>query len=78
MSNGEASSEDLTILAAVESLELGIDAPRGASGRDETAETLTRLYTEVLGLVPFELEPVAPAPEVRQRLLAAIDWKSVV
>ncbi len=72
MSNGEASSEDLTILAAVESLERGIDTPRGAPGRDETAETLTRLYTEVLGLVPFELEPVAPSPEVRQRLLASI------
>jgi hypothetical protein len=33
---------------------------------------LARLYTEVLGLLPAELEPVAPRPEGRARLLAAV------
>lgn len=70
----ETNQEDLTILAAIEALERGDDpsavtGPRG----DETAETLARLYTEVLGLVPTELEPVAPRPEARQRLLAMIE-----
>ena len=69
----ETNREDLTILAAIEALERGDDptVPSGPRG-DETAETLARLYTEVLGLVPTELEPVAPRPEARERLLAAI------
>lgn len=71
--NGETStSEDLTILAAVEALERGIDAPGGVPRPDEEAETLARLYNEVLGLIPFELAPVAPSPGARTRLLAAI------
>jgi len=71
VSNGETSSEDRTILAAVESLEQGTASFRAPRG-DEAAETLGRLYTEVLGLLPYDLEPVAPAPEVRERLMAAI------
>jgi hypothetical protein len=69
----ETNREDLTILAAIEALERG-DDPAAASGPrgDETAETLARLYTEVLGLVPAELEPVTPRPEARERLLAAL------
>jgi hypothetical protein len=69
----ETNREDLTILAAIEALERG-DDPTAASGPrgDETAETLARLYTEVLGLVPAELEPVTPRPQARERLLAAI------
>jgi hypothetical protein len=69
----ETSTEDLTILAAIETLERGADLsvaerPRG----DETAETLARLYTEVLGLLPSALAPVAPGSAARERLLAAI------
>lgn len=69
----EPSTEDRTILAAIENLERGADpsvveGPRG----DETTETLARLYTEVLGLIPSELEPVAPSAGARERLLAAI------
>ncbi len=71
MSNGEPSSEDLTILAAIESLERGTGSFRAPRG-DEAAETLARLYTEVLGLLPYDLAPVEPAPEVRKRLLDAI------
>lgn len=69
----EPSTEDRTILAAIENLERGADpstveGPRG----DETTETLARLYTEVLGLIPSELDPVAPSAGARERLLAAI------
>ena len=77
--NGETHPEDLTILAAIEALERGSEAPPGAprtaaeTGEAAEAEqTLARLYTEVLGLIPYELEPVAPAPEARARLLAAV------
>ena len=72
MSNGETSSEDRTILAAIEALERGIDASAGAPRGDEATETLARLYTEVLGLLPYALEPVEPSPDVRKRLMAAI------
>lgn len=69
----EPNSEDLTILAAIENLERGADPSTAGGPRgDETAETLARLYTEVLGLIPSELEPVAPSPGSRERLLAAI------
>jgi hypothetical protein len=71
--NGEiTTSEDLMILAAVEALETGTDAPGGAARPDEAAETLARLYNEVLGLIPFELEPVAPSPAARTRLMARV------
>ena len=71
--NGETlSSEDLTILAAVEALETGDATPGGSPRPDEVAETLARLYNEVLGLIPYELEPVAPSPGARDRLMAAI------
>lgn len=68
--NGDFSSEDRTILAALESLER--EQPVVSGEASETAETLTRLYVEVLGLVPSALEPVAPRPEVKARLLSTI------
>jgi hypothetical protein len=70
----QETQEDLTILAA-------LDAPDGGLGalgtdetgeRDETAQTLARLYTEMLGLIPCELEPQATRPEVKQRLMAML------
>lgn len=74
--NQEVSSEDRTILAALESLERGSGEPpvpdEPGNTSDETAEMLARLYTEVLGLLPAGLEPVAPRPEGRARLLAAV------
>jgi hypothetical protein len=70
--NGEAQTEDLTILAALEALEAGIEAPRGAARLDEESETLSRLYTEVLGLIPYELAPAAPSAGVKARLMAAV------
>lgn len=35
-------------------------------------ETLTRIYVELLGLLPLELEPVRSTSEQKQRLLAAV------
>ena len=69
----ELQSEDRTILIVLEALEKGTPLPALPPGqRDETAETLARLYTEVLGLLPSELTPVAPRPAVKARLLAQI------
>lgn len=69
--------DDAIILAVLEALEdrrHGRDGepllPPAGSGPE--AETLLRLYSEAVGLVPVELEPVNPSPEVRQRLLATI------
>lgn len=74
--NEDLSPEDRTILAALESLEAGGGEPprpgETAGEATEAAETLTRLYIEVLGLVPYELEPATPRPEVKARLLSAI------
>lgn len=70
--NQEVSSEDRTILAALDALERGSGEPFVADEPGETAEMLARLYTEVLGLIPAELEPAVPRPEGRARLLAAV------
>jgi hypothetical protein len=68
--NDEApTEEDLTILAALEGW---IDAPPGSPRQDETTETLSRLYTEVLGLIPYDLDPVAPSAGAKTRLMAAV------
>jgi hypothetical protein len=70
------SSEDQTILAVLDALgsrDSGRDSGEiPVLSSDETAETLARLYTEALGLLPYELDPVAPRPEVKDRLMAAV------
>lgn len=67
--------EDRTILAAVEALEPGRESS-GVLPRpdldDTTEETRARLYTEVLGLIAYELEPVPPSPDSRARLMALL------
>jgi len=80
--NGEPQTEDRMILGAVESLEKGSAAraaerpgARPAAGGEESHDesaTLARLYAEVLGLLPYELEPVAPSPGVKGRLMTLI------
>ncbi len=70
--NQEVSSEDRTILAALELLERGTGEPLVPDEPTETADMLARLYTEVLGLLPCELEPAAPRAETRARLLTAV------
>jgi len=68
--NEELTAEDRTILAALEAPGEPL-ASGEPSDPSETAEMMARLYTEVLGLLPFELEPEAPRSEVKARLLAA-------
>ena len=70
--NQDTNPEDRTLLAAIEALERGSDAIDLGTDADETTETLARLYAEVLGLIPSELEPVAPDPGIKQRLMASI------
>lgn len=55
--------------AAHPAQEPGQPAPPGDAAE---AETLTRLYHEVLGLMPFALAPAAPPPEVKRRLMARL------
>ena len=78
MSNGETHPDDPTILAALEALDRGIDSPGGAPRPNELSEndTLARLYTEVVGLIPYQLQPVEPSPEVRTRLMALIQGET--
>jgi Anti-sigma-K factor rskA len=56
---------------------LAADSPAGLTadsdtGQREAQETLTRLYHEVLGLIPWSLPPISPDPAVKRRLMAAI------
>jgi hypothetical protein len=57
-------------------------APAGGDAREDeaaaaredeaaAAETLTRLYLETVGLLPYALPPAAPRPETKRRLMAA-------
>jgi len=78
VTNGETHLDDPTILAALEALDRGIDSPGGAPRPNELSEndTLARLYTEVVGLIPYQLQPVEPSPEVRTRLMALIQGET--
>src|SRR3954453_17343246 len=60
------------INAAIEALERRADPSAAEPRGDETAETLGRLYTEVVGLIPYELAPAVPRAETRRRILAAV------
>ncbi len=68
------STEDHVILAILEeSLVDDGRVVRPVSEADEVpVETLERLYVEVLGLLPEELEPVEPRPEAKAALMERI------
>lgn len=73
------SKEEKTILAALaelfapEPFEGPRTVPPHSDGAPaETDEVLRRLYTEVLGLLPYELDPIEPRPEVRAALMARL------
>lgn len=70
--NEDLSPEDRTILAALDEPETGAGGPAPSGEGTEADETLARLYTEVLGLVPYGLEPAAPRPEAKARLLSVV------
>lgn len=72
--NQDLTAEDRTILAALES---AAGEPVSPEEPSESAETLARLYTEVMGLVAYELEPAALRPEVKARLLATVRGETV-
>lgn len=67
----ETHPEDQAVLAVLEALDSAPGEAPGPRG-DETAETLARLYTEALGLIPFELSPEEPDPAVKDRLMAIV------
>jgi len=70
----EMEREDLAIQRALATLTAGTPGSAGPIEVDEdpTARDLERQYTELLGLIPFELEPVEPSPEALGRLLERI------
>jgi uncharacterized coiled-coil protein SlyX len=85
--NVSATSEEQALLAVLTALEategsdgqlaalpaiLAGGAATAEQAGDATTETLTRLFQELLGLVPFALPPLSPSPKVKRRLLAAI------
>lgn len=67
----ETHPEDLAILAVLDALDRAPGDAVPLRG-DETAETLARLYTEALGLIPLELPPAEPDPAVKSRLMAIV------
>jgi hypothetical protein len=80
----ELTPEDQALPAALAALETGQGVPSSpppAAGQAPPAppvgaaaetETLTRLYLETLGLVPYALPPIQPRPEVKRRLLELV------
>ncbi len=84
----ESDIDDAVILEWLEAADLdrvpGSDALAPSdrpSGRPDNEagsreDRLRREYLEVLGLLPYELEPVAPAAETKQRILAAVGGSS--
>lgn len=68
----ENQPEDKAILAALEQLSAPDGAvPEGMLADDVPAE-LVREHTELLGLLPYALEPEAPRPEVKAALMARL------
>lgn len=78
--SGHDEREDLAALEALALLEAeapdeALEAPAEPgtpAGEAEARETLRRLYAETLGLLAHAPEPVAPAADARERLLAAL------
>jgi hypothetical protein len=69
MAMEKRSSDEEKILEVVETPEAALEA---SAGDDESSEALVRLYTELLGILPHELPPVEPRPEIKRKILAAI------
>ncbi len=60
----------LTALARLIASGTGVPVPRAATEADEG---LVREYLEALGLLPYGLEPEAPSPAVKERILARVE-----
>ncbi len=74
MTNDERHEDELIdeALAALERDPTAPAEPRAETPRGADAETLVRLYTEVLGLVAYDAPPLAPAPALREKVLALV------
>ena len=73
MSDERLQSEDQAILLALEmapqaALKQPQEPGRAAEG-EEASETLSRLYLEALGMMPFALEPLTPSAGLKGRVL---------
>lgn len=70
----ETNREDLAIQRALEALAAGTPGHAGPTevAIDPEAEALEREYTELLGLIPYELEPIEPSPQALERLMETI------
>jgi hypothetical protein len=62
----EIAIEEIARLLEGTELESALNQPA-----DDEREVLRREWVEVLGLLPYGLEPVAPSPELKERILAA-------
>ena len=78
MSDEPIHPDDLAILALLTALERQpgegdlLGQPLAGNAGNESEETLVRLYTEVLGLVPYELTPAAPPAALKARLMTIV------
>ncbi len=63
-------TEDRVVERLLDRLNEGV-VPSNAA-REQEAEELLREYTELLGLIPFELAPLAPVAGARERLLSSL------
>jgi hypothetical protein len=68
-------NEERAILAVLEKLER---EARAAADDEQEELRLEREYTEVLGLLPYENEPVPPSAALRSRLLEAVRAEAAI
>jgi len=69
-------TEDRVIERLLDRLNEGV-VPSNAA-REGEAEAMLREYTELVGLIPYELEPMAPAVGGKERLLQTIHGTGVL
>lgn len=70
--NSEHDPEDLAAFGVLEELAHGggREDTTPVQGEDEATEVLRRLHLEGMGLLAYELDPVAPRPGLREEILA--------
>jgi hypothetical protein len=66
---------DVQVLRLLEDLaerQTGLEPKVLAGEQDEESAALRQEYLEALALLPYELEPIAPPPELRERLMQQV------
>ncbi|MEO8502857.1 MAG: anti-sigma factor [Acidobacteriota bacterium] len=71
MSEERVEREDQAIMLALEMGAGKATAPAARGTGDEAVETMVRLYTEALGMMPHALDPIAPSAGLKGRLMLA-------